>query len=107
MSDSGTPPVTSSQQINVKVSLDDAFFTFLTGSIEIDGKKIAWIRNRATNQKREIQEGDTLDVADIHGVVKSITDQHLILEIDGKPWMLSLGENFRSLRNLTSLPVLN
>ncbi len=107
VSDSGTPPVTSSQQINVKVSLDDAFFTFLTGSIEIDGKKIAWIRNRATNQKREIQEGDTLDVADIHGVVKSITDQHLILEIDGKPWMLSLGENFRSLRNLTSLPVLN
>ncbi|QDT93523.1 cadherin repeat domain-containing protein [Gimesia algae] len=107
VSDSGTPPVTSSHLINVKVSLDDAFFTFLTGSIEIDGKKIAWIRNRATNQKREIQVGDTLDVADIHGVVKSITDQQLILEIDGKPWMLSLGENFRSMRNLTSLPVLN
>lgn len=107
VSDSGTPPVTSSQQINIKVSLDDAFFTFLTGSIDIDGKKIAWIRNRATNQKREIQEGDTLDVADIHGVVKSITDQHLVLEIDGKSWMLSLGDNFRSLRNLTSLPVLN
>ncbi|MCA9004130.1 MAG: cadherin repeat domain-containing protein [Planctomycetaceae bacterium] len=107
VSDSGIPPVTASKQINVQVSLDDAFFTFLTGSIEIDGKKIAWIRNRATNQKREVQEGDTLDVADIHGVVKSITDQHLILEIDGKPWMLSLGENFRSLRNLTSLPVLN
>lgn len=107
VSDSGTPPVTSSQQINVSVSLDDAFFTFLTGSIEIDGKKIAWIRNRATNQKQEVQEGDSLKVADIQGVVKTITDQHLILEIDGKPWMLSLGENFRSLRNLTSVPVLN
>lgn len=107
VSDSGTPPATSSQQINVSVSLDDAFFTFLTGSIEIDGKKIAWIRNRATNQKQEVQEGDSLKVADIQGVVKTITDQHLILEIDGKPWMLSLGENFRSLRNLTSLPVLN
>jgi len=83
VSDSGTPPVTSSQQINVSVSLDDAFFTFLTGSIEIDGKKIAWIRNRATNQKQEVQEGDSLKVADIQGVVKTITDQHLILGLAG------------------------
>ncbi|MCA9016779.1 MAG: cadherin repeat domain-containing protein, partial [Planctomycetaceae bacterium] len=102
VSDSGIPPVSTSKQINVKVSLDDAFFTFLTGSIDIDGKKIAWLRNRATNQKQEVQAGDVLDVSEIHAVVKTITDKHLILEIDGKPWMLSLGENFRSLRNLAA-----
>lgn len=107
VSDSGVPAVSTSKQINVKVALDDAFFTFLTGIIDIDGKKVAWLRNRATNQKREVQAGDTLYVSEIHAVVKTITDKHLILEIDGKPWMLSLGENFRSLRNLTAFPVLN
>ena len=107
VTDSGIPAASSSQKMTVRVALDDAFFTFLTGSIELDGKKIAWIRNRATNQKREVKEGDSLDVADLHAVVKTITDKYIILEIDGKPWMLSLGENFRSLRNLTSVPVLN
>lgn len=107
VSDSGVPPASTSQQINVKVALDDAFFTFLTGSIEIDGKKVAWLRNRATNQKREVQAGDTIDVSEIHAIVKTITNKHLILEIDGKPWMLSLGENFRTMRNLTSPSVLN
>ncbi|QDU52789.1 cadherin repeat domain-containing protein [Gimesia panareensis] len=107
VTDSGIPAASSSQKISVAVALDDAFFTFLTGSIELDGKRIAWIRNRATNQKREVKEGDAIDVADLHAVVKTITDKYVVLEIDGKPWMLSLGENFRSLRNLTSVPVLN
>tara|TARA_R110002111_G_scaffold262613_1_gene339476 strand:- start:64340 stop:66241 length:1902 start_codon:yes stop_codon:yes gene_type:complete len=107
VSDSGTPPVSTSQQINVKVALDDAFFTFLTGSIEIDGKKVAWLRNRATNQKREVRVGDMIDVSEIRAVIKTITDKHLILEIDGKPWILSLGENFRTMRNLASPAVLN
>ncbi|QDV53137.1 cadherin repeat domain-containing protein [Gimesia fumaroli] len=107
VSDSGIPPVSSSKQINIKVALDDAFFTFLTGSIDLDGKKVAWIRNRATNQKQEVHTGDKINVAEISAVVKSITENHVILEIDGKQWMLSLGENFRSLRNLTGVPVLN
>ncbi|WP_339731133.1 cadherin repeat domain-containing protein [uncultured Gimesia sp.] len=107
VSDSGIPPVSTSKQINVKVTLDDAFFTFLTGSIDIDGKKVAWLRNRATNQKQEVQTGDKINVSEIQAVVKSITEKHLILEIDGKQWMLALGENFRSLRNLTATPVLN
>ncbi|MCH9790143.1 MAG: cadherin repeat domain-containing protein, partial [Planctomycetes bacterium] len=107
VSDSGTPPLSTSRKLIVKVVLDDAFFTFLTGSIELDGKKIAWIRNRATNQKREVQVGDTIDVSEIHAIVKTITDKFLILEIDGKPWTLSLGENFRTMRNLTSPSVLN
>jgi len=107
VSDSGIPSASSSQKLSIKVALDDAFFTFLTGSIELDGKKIAWVRNRATNQKQEIGVGDSIDVADIHAVVKSISDKFVILEIDGKTWMLPLGENFRSLRNLTSVPVLN
>ncbi len=107
VTDSGIPPVSSTQPIHIKVALDDAFFTFLTGSINVDGKKIAWLRNRATNQKREVQVGDTVDVSEIHAIVKSISDQHLILEIDGKPWMLSLGNNFRTMRNLHSSPVLN
>lgn len=107
VSDSGIPSASSSQKLSIKVVLDDAFFTFLTGSIELDGKKIAWVRNRATNQKQEIGVGDKIDVADIHAVVKSISDKFIILEIDGKSWMLPLGENFRSLRNLTSVPVLN
>lgn len=107
VSDSGIPSVSTSQQISIKVALDDAFFTFLTGSIEIDGKKIAWLRNRATNQKQEVQAGDVIDISEIHAIVKTITDQHLILEIDGKPWMLILGENFRTMRNLSAPPVLN
>ncbi len=107
VSDSGTPPLSTTQKINLKVVLDDAFFTFLTGSIEIDGKKIAWIRNRATNQKQEVEVGDTIDVAEIHAVVKTITDKYLVLEIDGKPWILSLGENFRTMRNLPAPSVLN
>jgi len=65
------------------------------------------LRNRATNQKREVQAGDTIDVSEIHAIVKTITNKHLILEIDGKPWILSLGENFRTMRNLTSPSVLN
>ena len=107
VTDSGTPPISATQKFNVKVVLDDAFFTFLTGSIEIDGKKVAWIRNRATNQKQEVQVGDTIDVSEIHAIVKTISDKFLILEIDGKPWTLSLGENFRTMRNLTSPSVLN
>ncbi|QDT95461.1 putative Ig domain-containing protein [Gimesia aquarii] len=107
VSDSGTPPVSSTENITVKVLLDDAFFTFLTGSINVDGKKMAWLRNRATNQKQEVQAGDTINVSEIHAIVKSISDKYLILEIDGKPWVLSLGENFRTLRNLSSVPVLN
>lgn len=107
VTDSGAPPVSSTQPISIKVALDDAFFTFLTGSINVDGKKIAWLRNRATNQKMEIRVGDAIDVSEIHAIVKTISDQYLILEIDGKPWMLSLGENFRTMRNLNSPPVLN
>lgn len=107
VTDSGNPSAATSSQINIRVALDDAFFTFLTGSIDLDGKKVAWLRNRATNQKREVQVGDQLEIAEIHAVVKAITDKHLILEMDGKEWILSLGENFRSLRNLASTPVLN
>lgn len=107
VSDSGTPPLSASRELKVKVSLDDAFFTFLTGSIERDGKKVAWIRNRATDQKQEVQVGDKLEVSEIHAVVKTITDRFLVLEIDGKPWTLNLGENFRTMRNLPSAAVLN
>lgn len=107
VSDTGTPPVSATEKITIKVVLDDAFFTFLTGSIDIDGKKIAWLRNRATNQKQEVQYGDTINVSEIHAIVTAITAKHIILEIDGKSWILSLGENFRTMRNLSSVPVLN
>ena len=84
--------------IKINVQDDTARFTFLTTSFAVDAIRQAWLHDKSTNKKLILQEGETINYANIDGNVKKIEDQFVLLEIKEETWRLDLGKNLTELK---------
>lgn len=100
--DDGQPPLSKKLDFPVSVQDDDALFTFLVGSISVDGVWQAWLYNRAQGSRLILKVGDQLQIADISGTVAEIGRDYLILRTTSRDQRLELGHN---LRDLTALNI--
>ena len=76
-------------------SLDAVEHTYLVGVVSADGRPQAWFGLRASGEKRELYEGESLQIGRFTGTVTEINldDRDVIIESDGQRWLLALGEN--------------
>ncbi len=97
VTDNGTPPQTATLPLPLKVEDDAAQFTFLVGSIAIDGVWQAWLYNRAADKRTVLRPGDNIQVADIQGTVAEIGKDFVVLKQPTGDQRLELGRNLREL----------
>jgi hypothetical protein len=97
ITDNGVPAQSLTVSIPVKVEDDAAAFTFLVGSIAIDGVWQAWIYNRAADVRTILKQGDEVKVSDIQGTVSEIGKDFITLKQGDKEERLELGQNLREL----------
>uniref|UniRef100_A0A7C2PGK1 Cadherin repeat domain-containing protein n=1 Tax=Schlesneria paludicola TaxID=360056 RepID=A0A7C2PGK1_9PLAN len=97
VTDDGTPPQSVTTPIAVKVELDAAAFTFLTGVIIEDGVPRALLYDRSQDKTLLIRRGDELKVADVVGTVTEIGKDYLLIQRGEQPQRLKLGNNLREL----------
>ncbi len=74
--------------------IDPSEHTFFTAAVAADARPQAWLEIRTTGEKLRLHEGDPLKVGSVEGTVAKIDLdlRQLILEIDGKPCEVQLGE---------------
>ncbi len=74
--------------------IDPSEHTFFTAAVAADARPQAWLEVRTTGEKLRLHEGDPLKVGSVEGKVAKIDLdlRQLILEIDGKPCEVRLGE---------------
>ncbi len=75
--------------------LDPTRFVYVTGITERDGKPQVWLHARLSGENFTLAEGEEFHVGSIQGTVKRIGQRDVELEIDGKPRVVSLGENLQ------------
>ncbi len=97
VTDDGLPPNTLTMKIPVKVQDDDAQFTFLVGSVAVDGAWQAWLYNRAQDKRTVIRVGDSVQISDIQGTVAEIGKDFVVLKHGDAEHRLQLGKNLREL----------
>lgn len=97
VTDDGIPPNTLTMKIPVKVQDDDAQFTFLVGSVAVDGAWQAWLYNRAQDKRTVIRVGDSVQISDIQGTVAEIGKDFVVLKQGDAEHRLQLGKNLREL----------
>ena len=79
---------------------DIAQHTFFSGSVRIDGRPLAMLRNRWEDTTLELETGSSFQVADVSGRVVEITPDRLVVERNNARWALGLGQNLREMRQL-------
>jgi hypothetical protein len=98
ITDDGVPPQSVTVPVTVKVELDTAAFTFLTGVIVEDGVPRAMLYDRAQNKTTYLRRGDAVKVADFAGTVSEIGKDFVLLERGEELQRLRLGSNLRELQ---------
>lgn len=77
-------------------SLDHLQFTFLNGTTEVNGHLEAWLLTRTSGESHRLREGETCSVGDVSVTVVRIERRHVLMEIDGRHYLVALGENLRN-----------
>ncbi len=74
-------PESTTVTIPVTLAEDSARFTYLTGSVKrTSGQEEAWINDRATNQSRVLQPGQTFQIADFELTLETIGPTYVIVK---------------------------
>lgn len=95
VSDTGTPPVSITENIKITVDDDKAIFTYLTAVIAKNGEREAWLYDRLQNKMTVLRSGDKIDVADIQATVESIDVRALRMKDGEQSYRLEIGQNLR------------
>lgn len=93
--DSGSPRLSDTLEFSVHVADDPAEFTYLVGYLEQGVDRIAVLYDRSTNQSMNLQEGETLSLADVEASVITVAPDHVILQVGEDRFRLSEGQNLR------------
>lgn len=79
----------------VENELNDPFEnTFVTAIIESDGQPQVWIAQRLIDQTDRLQTGEVLEIDGIEARVLSILERDVVIELGGRPVLLTIGESF-------------
>ncbi len=69
--------------------------TFVTGIVEVDGRRQVWLIDRLAGTQWRLGEGERMEVAGVQGTVKSIASHDAVIEIDGRARRFHYGDNLR------------
>ncbi|MGZ0164960.1 MAG: putative Ig domain-containing protein, partial [Planctomycetales bacterium] len=95
VTDAGTPAQTVTAAFKVTVQDDKAQFTFMEGVVAADSVPEAWLRDKSTNTKMILHEGDDLKYAGFDAVVLTIGDDFLLMQQADETIRLDVGQNLR------------
>ncbi|HET6422787.1 MAG TPA: putative Ig domain-containing protein, partial [Planctomycetaceae bacterium] len=99
VTDTGTPPQTTTSSITITVEDDTAVFTYLVGIVAENGERQAWLFDRLQNKKTILRTGDKVEVADINATIEVIDSRAVRLkEKDETFTRLEIGQNLRERR---------
>ena len=81
---------------------DHGKFTEVTGITEIDGRPQVWIRSRTLGKEFRLFEGDSFEVGPVRAKILDIQvrQRTITSEVDGKQYLIALGENLREAKEL-------
>ena len=95
VTDAGSPAQTVTAAVKVTVQDDKAQFTFMEGVVAADANREAWLRDKSTNTKMVLHEGDDLKYAGFNAVVLSIGNDFLLMQQADETLRLNVGQNLR------------
>lgn len=95
VTDAGSPAQTATAAIKVTVQDDKAQFTFMEGVVAADSVPEAWLRDKSTNTKMVLHEGDDLKYAGFNAVILSIGNDFLLMQQANETIRLDVGKNLR------------
>lgn len=95
VTDSETPPQSTTLQLKIDVQDDEASFTRLDTIFILGEKKRAFLYDPSRNKKTELKEGDEFTVADISGTVKQIRRKYIILTVGQRDIRVDAGQSLR------------
>jgi hypothetical protein len=81
---------------------DHGKFTRITGITEVDGQPAVWIRLMTSGKDLRLFEGETFDVGPVKAKVVriEIEGRTVMSEVEGKQYMLALGDNMRDAKEI-------
>jgi len=95
VTDAGTPAQTVTAAFKVTVQDDKAQFTFMEGVVAADSVPEAWLRDKSTNTKMVLHEGDDLKYAGFNAVILTIGNDFLLMQQADETIRLDVGQNLR------------
>lgn len=95
VTDAGEPAQTATAAIKVTVQDDKAQFTFMEGVVAADSVPEAWLRDKSTNTKMILHEGDDLKYAGFDAVILTIGNDFLLMQQADETIRLAVGQNLR------------
>ena len=95
VTDAGTPAQTVTAAFKVTVQDDKAQFTFMEGVVAADSVPEAWLRDKSTNTKMILHEGDDLKYAGFNAVILTIGNDFLLMQQADETIRLDVGQNLR------------
>jgi hypothetical protein len=95
VTDAGSPAQTVTAAVKITVQDDKAQFTFMEGVVAADAVREAWLRDKSTNTKMVLHEGDDLKYAGFNAVVLSIGNDFLLMQQADETLRLDVGQNLR------------
>jgi hypothetical protein len=95
VTDAGEPAQTVTAAFKVTVQDDKAQFTFMEGVVAADSVPEAWLRDKSTNTKMVLHEGDDLKYAGFDAVILTIGNDFLLMQQADETIRLDVGQNLR------------
>ena len=96
VTDTGTPPQSTTSNITITVEDDTAVFTYLVGIVAENGERQAWMFDRLMNKKTILRPGDKVTVADVEATVEVVESRYVRLkERDETFTRWEIGQNLR------------
>jgi hypothetical protein len=104
--DDGIPAKEASQTVRLEItekpkveerrerpSFDEAKYTFVTGIVEINGRRQVWLTVRSQGKWLRLYEGETFHVGTFEGKIVKIHPRHVEIESGDAVWSVRYGQN--------------
>ena len=95
VTDRGKPAKSATESVKLKVQDDQAVYMKLTGSVALDGKPVALLRNLISADNPKLKVGDKLIASEISATVKEIASRYILIEDADGVWQINLGDTVR------------
>jgi hypothetical protein len=80
---------------------DPCQFAYVTGIVRgVDRQPEVWLIARTTGKKYTLRQGDSFEVGDVSAKVIHINRSDAEIEVDGKRWLVPMGNNLREAQPL-------
>ena len=69
VTDAGSPRKPTRRTLTLRLTDDNALYTYFVGAVIDNGKPEAWLYDRSTNRRTVVREGEEFRIADVTGKV--------------------------------------